>query len=43
MLPAGYRPLAEACWERQRTKRPSAEDVLQQLLRMLSEVEGGST
>lgn len=40
MLPAGYVPLAEACWARQRTKRPSAQEVLQQLLKMLAELEG---
>lgn len=41
MLPADYVPLAEACWARQRPKRPSAEDLLQRLLRMLAEVEAG--
>jgi hypothetical protein len=33
--------LAEACWARQRTKRPSAQEVLKQLLHLLEKaVEG---
>lgn len=39
VLPAGYVPLAEACWARQSKKRPGAQEVLQQLLHMLTEVE----
>lgn len=43
MLPAGYVALSEACWARQRTKRPSAQEVLKQLLHMLAEAEGRQT
>jgi len=39
VLPAGYVPLAEACWARQSKKRPGAQEVLQRLLHMLEEVE----
>eukprot|EP00878_Enallax_costatus_P016395 GHUV01017197.1.p1 GENE.GHUV01017197.1~~GHUV01017197.1.p1 ORF type:complete len:132 (-),score=16.82 GHUV01017197.1:216-611(-) len=39
-LPANYIPLAEACWSRQASQRPQMSQVLQELLMMLSEVEG---
>ena len=42
-LPPGYITLAEACWSRQSTKRPRAEDVLRQLLHMLEQVQQGQT
>lgn len=38
-LPPGYIALAEACWARQRTRRPSAQEVLQRLLDLLAQVE----
>lgn len=40
VLPPGYVALAESCWARQRTKRPSAQEVLRELLGMLAQVEG---
>lgn len=40
VLPPGYVALAESCWARQRTKRPSAQEVLRELLSMLAQVEG---
>lgn len=39
-LPPGYISLAEACWSRQAGKRPTAEQVLQQLMSLLAQVEG---
>lgn len=39
-LPAGYIALAEACWARQAGRRPSADEVLQQLQHLLAVVEG---
>jgi hypothetical protein len=39
-LPPDYIRLAEDCWSRQSTARPSAEEVLQRLLDMLAQVEG---
>jgi hypothetical protein len=39
-LPAGYVPLAEACWARQTAQRPSARQVLQRLLAMLAQADG---
>lgn len=39
-LPPAYIQLAEACWARQSTSRPSADIVLQRLLDMLADVEG---
>lgn len=39
-LPPDYVRLAEDCWARQSTARPTAEQVLQRLLAMLADVEG---
>jgi hypothetical protein len=39
-LPPDYIPLAEQCWARQALSRPSADQVLQQLVDMLAMVEG---
>jgi hypothetical protein len=40
-LPRDYIALAEACWSRQAASRPSANEVLQRLVVMLTAVEVG--
>jgi hypothetical protein len=40
-LPHDYVPLAEACWARQASARPSATQVLRRLIDMLTAVEEG--